>query len=165
MKLKGTSPYFVRLWKPVAVMALLTLVFARMSGGAFSPPETTGPTQIVGQTLRYALPSGEFVERRFVDDRSARWKIISGPRSGETGTEQVAVRMVSAGIYFVNRVEPLGGTTRSEVYNLAARTVATYVTRPDPEDPLRRIEESSAGRLEIVAGAPERPDASVPASG
>lgn len=141
--------------KPAIGLALLALVFGRMSGGAFSSHDSEGPTQIEGLTLRYAMPSGEFVERRFVDERSARWKITSGPHSGESGTEQVSMQMVSAGMYFVNRVEPVSGDTVSEVYNLAAHTVSVYVTRPDSDDPLKRIEESSTGRLEIVESTPE----------
>lgn len=155
MKQKGTSQNFGRMLKPVLGLALLALVFARMSGGAFPSHDSEGPTQIEGLTLRYAMPGGEFVERRFVDERSAHWKTIGGPRSGDSGTERVSVHMVSAGMYFVNRVDAVSGETISEVYNLAARTVSIYVTRPDPDDPLKRIEESLSGRLEIVEAAPE----------
>jgi hypothetical protein len=151
--------------KPALGLALLALVFARISGGYFTEVDRDGPTQIEGLTLRYAMPDGEFVERRFVDEHSAHWKIIGGPRSGDSGTEQVSIRMVSAGVYFVNRVEPASGETVSEVYNLAAHTVSIYVTRPDPDDPLRRTEQSSAGRLEIVESAPDQSDTGLMSAG
>lgn len=153
MDVSRTSPTHGRTLGIVAVLALLALaMFSRISGGQDVERVSAGPSKLQGLTVRYAMPSGEFVERSFVGDSQAHWKMLSGAHSGDEGTENVAVQPVSPGLWFVNRVDSLTGETISEVYNLATSTISVYTTRPDPNDPMRRIEQFGSGRLEIVQG-------------
>ncbi|MFP5304978.1 MAG: MoaF-related domain-containing protein [Gammaproteobacteria bacterium] len=139
-----------RLVGGVISLALVALVFVRMAGGNVAVPVAEGPSQLQGLTVRYAMPSGEYVQRTFVSETRALWKVLSGPHEGDTGEESVTVRPIAPGIFFVSRVNALTGETVSEVYNLATLKISIYVTRPDPNDPLRRVETSGDGRLEIV---------------
>ena len=131
------------------VAILMVSVFSRIAGGS-AVRVSEGPAQLQGVTVRYALPGGEYVERTFVSSVEARWKVLSGPREGDQGTEAITLKPVAPGIFFVNRVDPINGETVSEVYNLATLTISIYITRPNPDDPLRRMEKFGDGRLEIV---------------
>lgn len=131
---------------------LMVAVFSRIAGGS-AVRVSEGPAQLQGVTVRYALPGGEYVERTFISGVEARWKILSGPRQGDQGTEAITLKPVAPGIFFVNRVDPINGETVSEVYNLATLTISIYITRPNPDDPLRRMEKFGDGRLEIVNAA------------
>lgn len=134
------------------VAILMVSVFTRIAGGN-AVRVSEGPAQLQGVTVRYALPGGEYVQRSFVSSVEARWKILSGPRQGDQGTEAITLKPVAPGIFFVNRVDPISGETVSEVYNLATLTISIYITRPNPEDPLRRMEKFGDGRLEIVTAS------------
>lgn len=134
------------------VAILVVSVFTRIAGGN-AVRVSEGPAQLQGVTVRYALPDGEYVQRTFVSSVEARWRILSGPRQGDQGAETITLKSVAPGIFFVNRVDPITGETASEVYNLATLTISIYITRPNPEDPLRRMEKFGDGRLEIVTAA------------
>lgn len=135
----------------ILLMVLALSVFSRIAGGSAPMRVSEGPAQLEGVTVRYALPGGEYVQRTFVSSVEARWKILSGPRQGDQGTEAITLKPVAPGIFFVNRIDPISGETVSEVYNLATLTISIYITRPNPEDPLRRMEKFGDGRLEIVS--------------
>lgn len=149
---KQASRTLRRAVSALLVAILMVSVFSRIAGGT-AVRVSEGPAQLQGITVRYALPGGEYVERTFVSSVEARWKILSGPRQGDQGTEAITLKPVAPGIFFVNRVDPISGETVSEVYNLATLTISIYITRPNPDDPLRRMEKFGDGRLEIVNAA------------
>lgn len=126
--------------------------FTRMAGGNAPQRVAEGPGEILGLTLRYALPDGDYVERSFVSDQQVRWKLLSGSHRGDQGVEAVIVRSVAPGIFFVNSVDPLTGNTASEVIDLVTATVSSFVTRPNPDNPQQRLEKFSSGTLEIIKG-------------
>lgn len=130
--------------------AVVALTFSRIAGGNAPLRVAEGPDQIQGLTLRYALPDGDYVERHFTSDNQASWKLLSGSRRGDQGSEAVALHEIAPGIYFVNAVDPVSGATFSEVFDLSTRTVSSFVTRPNPEDPLKRLEKFGSVKLEII---------------
>lgn len=127
-------------------------VFTRIAGGSTPLRVAEGPSEIRGLTLRYALPDGDYIERSFVSENQVRWKLLSGTRRGDQGVEAVIIQTVAPGIFFVNSVDPLSGNTASEVIDLVTATVNSFVTRPNPDDPQRRLEKFSNGTLEIIKG-------------
>ncbi len=135
------------------VLLFAAVLFSRVAGGGTVARFAEGPAQLEGLTVRYAMPEGAYVQRTFVSAVEARWKVLSGPRQGDQGTETIALKPIAPGIFFVNRVDPLSGETVSEVYNLASLTISIYITRANPDDPLRRVERFSDGRIEIVSAA------------
>ena len=142
-----------RIFGGLAFLLLTTLSFSRMAGGSVVTVADDPVVPLVGTVVRYALPDGDYVEREFIAEDHAHWRMLTGAHAGEEGDEAVKVVRMGASVYFVNRVDPLDGDTLSEVYNLATQTVAVYVTQPDPEDPTHRLERSVEGRLEIVSSA------------
>ncbi|MDD3763373.1 MAG: MoaF N-terminal domain-containing protein [Nevskiales bacterium] len=135
----------------------------RIAGDSVVQADQTPVTELVGKTVRYAMPDGEYIEREYVSETSARWQLLTGPHKGEGGTEQVSMTRVGPAVFFVNRVDPIDGETISEVYNLRTQTVSIYVTRADPDDPLRRVEKSRTGRVEILGPGQAQVDAIAPA--
>ncbi len=136
------------------VLLLVTMLsFVRMADGSVVGVSEVPVQQLVGTTLRYAMPDGEYVEREFVAQNQARWRMLNGPRQGDQGTEALKIVRMGPAVFFVNRVDAQDGETLSEVYNLATQTVAVYKTRPDPDDMTRRIEQSVEGRVEIIQDA------------
>lgn len=135
----------------VLVTIVLALAFSRIAGGSVPLRTAEGPDDIQGLTLRYALPDGDYVERHFSSDRQAHWKLLSGSHRGDQGSESISLHEVAPGIYFVNSVDPVSGSTLSEVFDLTTRTVSSFITRPNPEDQLKRIEKFGNTKLEIIS--------------
>lgn len=131
-------------------VAVIALTFSRIAGGSAPLRVAEGPSEIRGLTLRYALPDGDYIERHFVSDTQADWKLLSGSHRGDQGSEAVVINAIAPGIYFVNAVDPQSGTTLSEVFDLSTRRVSSFATRPNPEDPLRRLDKFDSVKLEII---------------
>ncbi|TJY64969.1 hypothetical protein E4T66_01725 [Sinimarinibacterium sp. CAU 1509] len=144
-----------RLGGGLVLLLVSLLSFVRMADGSTVGVSEVPVRQLVGTTLRYAMPDGEYVEREFVAQDKARWRMLNGTREGDQGTEALKIVRMGPAVFFVNRVDAQNGDTISEVYNLATQTVAVYVTRLDPDDANRRIEESVEGRVEIIRDAGE----------
>jgi hypothetical protein len=142
-----------RLGGGLALLLVTMLSFVRMADGSTVGVSEVPVQQLVGTTLRYAMPDGEYVEREFVAPDKAHWRMLNGPHEGDQGTETLKIVRMGPAVFFVNRVDVLDGDTISEVYNLSTQTVAVYVTRQDPDDATRRIERSVEGRLEIIKTA------------
>lgn len=135
------------------LLVVMMLSFTRMAGGTVVAGDEAQMQQLVGTTLRYALPDGDYVERRFVSPSKARWRLLTGAHRDDSGEDAIDIVRVSPAVFFVNRIDPIDGSTVSEVFNLSTQTVAIFQTRADPEDPQHRIEQSSEGRIEIVKTA------------
>lgn len=163
MNLSNTSPlkdpfdrpqrWLRRLGGAMVLLVVTMLSFVRMADGSTVGVNEVPVQQLVGSTLRYAMPDGQYVERAFLSPEQAHWRMLNGPHEGDEGTEALKIVRMGPAVFFVNRVDALDGETISEVYNLSTQTVAVYVTRPDPDDVTRRIEQSVEGRLEIIKPA------------
>lgn len=159
-KLQTSSTRTVRRSLAGLLALFLSLsVFTRIAGGTPPLRVAEGPSDILGLTLRYALPDGDYIERSFVSENQVRWKLLSGTRRGDQGVEAVILKSVAPGIYFINAVDPLSGSTASDVIDLTTATVNSFVTRPNPDDPQKRLERFSSGKLEIIRsnGEPAAP--------
>ncbi len=151
-------------WLAGLLVAMLTVLsFTRIAGGTAPLRVAEGPSDILGLTLRYALPDGEYIERSFVSATRVKWKLLSGVHRGDQGSETVTLKAVAPGIYFVNAVDPLTGTTTSDVFDLTTGTVTSFVTRPNPDDPQKRLEKFGSGTIEVIKDAGDAPPA-MPAS-
>lgn len=140
------------------LVATFVLIFAagelsRLDGSGSSAHAGEDPP-LVGPVFRATLPGGDTIDTRFVSDKRLRWKVVSGPRAGQEGTDAVQVARVGPGQYFVNRVETATGDTVSEVYDTAVKRVWSYRTRLDPEDVLNRHEALASVRLELIPKDP-----------
>ncbi len=135
------------------VVMLSVLSFTRIAGGTAPLRVADGPSDIRGLTLRYALPDGEYIERSFISETEVKWKLLSGVHRGDQGSEAVTLKAVAPGIYFVNAVDPLTGTTTSNVFDLTTGTVTSFVTRPNPDDPRKRLEKFGSGTIEVIKGS------------
>ncbi len=152
--LEVTRQRTLKRWLAGLLVAMLTVLsFTRMAGGTAPLRVAEGPSDILGLTLRYALPDGEYIERSFISETRAKWKLLSGVHRGDQGSETVTLKAVAPGIYFVNAVDPLTGTTTSDVFDLTTGTVTSFVTRPNPDDPQKRLEKFGSGTIEVIKGA------------
>lgn len=71
--------------------------------------------------------SGLQVEGHYVSPTEIRWKAITGPAAGKTGTEEARVVEVAPDVFFVSWLEK-SGTTVSQALDLKRLTVTAFVT-------------------------------------
>lgn len=113
--------------------------------------------QLVGQTVRARLPTGDTVDTHFVSDTQVQWKVVDGPRQGQEGTDSAQVARIGPSQFFVNRIESATGDTVSEVYDTQLKRVWMYRTKLDPADVLNRHQAMQTARVELIPRGAAKP--------
>ena len=87
---------------------------------------------LTGMKLRYRYESGLDVSARFDAADRMTWRASSGPAAGRSDTESIQVATVGEDIHFVCWVER-SGVTVSQVIDLTARRIVSFVTYDTPD--------------------------------
>lgn len=82
---------------------------------------------LIGKKLLLRYESGLQVEGHYASPTEVRWKAVTGPAEGKTGTEKTRIVEVAPEVFFVSWLEA-SGTTVSQVLDLNRRTVTAFVT-------------------------------------
>ncbi|MGW1074389.1 MoaF-related domain-containing protein [Streptomyces sp. NPDC002537] len=88
---------------------------------------STAPA-FAGHTYVLTLDNGAVLRNSYsADGKTLDWTALAGPMAGKSGQENLTVREVGTGLYFVNWVEA-SGMTVSHVMDLRNKTVSIYWT-------------------------------------
>ncbi|RLU94722.1 hypothetical protein CTZ27_18610 [Streptomyces griseocarneus] len=124
-----------------AAAALLALGVAPAAQAVAAPAQHTAAaartTQAVpafaGHTYVLTLDNGAVLRNSYsADGKTLNWTALAGPMQGRSGQENLTVRAVGEGLYFVNWVEA-SGMTVSHVMDLRNKTVSVYWTYGTPD--------------------------------
>ncbi|MCC3767054.1 MoaF N-terminal domain-containing protein [Streptomyces sp. UNOC14_S4] len=86
-----------------------------------------------GHTYVLTLDNGAVLRNSYsADGKTLNWTALAGPMQGRSGQENLTVRAVGEGLYFVNWVEA-SGMTVSHVMDLRNKTVSVYWTYGTPD--------------------------------
>lgn len=81
----------------------------------------------VGKTIVISYESGLQVRAHYKSATELVWKALTGPSTGQEGTESIVAREVAPNVFFISWLES-SGTSVSNVLDLRAKTVVAFVT-------------------------------------
>jgi hypothetical protein len=87
---------------------------------------------LLGSALMFHYRSGLRISATYESASQLHWHAITGPAAGQSGREQIAMAEVRPDLFFVSWLEA-SGTTVSQVIDMQANTVYSYVSFNTPD--------------------------------
>jgi hypothetical protein len=111
-------------------------------------------TTLDGTTVVLTYDSGLRVRGKYGPD-TLEWEALEGPDRGATGTERTYVREIGPGTYFVSWLEA-SGTTVSQVLDLPAGSVLSFITYEDEGERMALLDAGSVELIDLPDSSPLR---------